>query len=229
MSTLPTHGITEATPSNIPFGAGTWFKGLKYTEGTGWSGTVMGATSGGCSIKITNEIKDLEIDGVIVPVKGLALMAGGGGEAEVNFAELTPDIIKHTALAEKLDENAEGYVEGFDCFQTKDTIEDGDYVENLANNTADRFVVYVVNYPKWRCAEKLSVADSLAVACPHSERAAALSGKEEHGYPPFFAEEKGRGDAGSGEAKLHKPKVERLFALVAERENNAAHYAENVK
>lgn len=130
-NSLPTHGITEATPSNIPFGAGTWFKGLKYEEGTGWTGTVMGATSGGSSVKITNEIKDLEIDGVIVPVKGLALMAGGGGEAEVNFAELTPDIIKHTMLAEVLDENSEHYVEGFDCFQTKDYIADGDYVENL--------------------------------------------------------------------------------------------------
>lgn len=130
-NTLPTHGITETTPSNIPFGAGTWFKGLKYTEGSGWGGTVLGATSGGSSIKITNEVKDLEIDGVMVPVKGLALMAGGGGEAEVNFAELTPDILKHTMLAETLDENSEHYVEGFDCFQTKDYIADGDYIENL--------------------------------------------------------------------------------------------------
>ena len=130
-NTLPTHGITKSTPSNIPFGAGTWFKGLKYTEGSGWGGTVLGATSGGSSIKITNEIKDLEIDGVMVPVKGLALMAGGGGEAEVNFAELTPDILKHTMLAEILDENSEHYVEGFDCFQTKDYIAEGDYVENL--------------------------------------------------------------------------------------------------
>jgi hypothetical protein len=150
MNTFPTHGISEGTPSNIPFGAGTWFKGLKYEEGTGWTGTVMGATSGGSSIKITNEIKDLEIDGVIVPVKGLALMAGGGGEAEVNFAELTPDIIKHTALAEVLDENSDGYVEGFDCFQTKGTIEDGDYVENLGfvGWTADKSkqIIVIMDY-----------------------------------------------------------------------------------
>ena len=148
--TLPTHGITEATPSNIPFGAGTWFKNLEYSEGTGWGGTVMGATSGGSSIKITNEIKDLEIDGVIVPVKGLALMAGGAGEAEVNFAELTPDIIKHTMLAETLDENSEHYVEGFDCFQTKDSIQDGDYIENLGfvGWTADKSkqIIAIMDY-----------------------------------------------------------------------------------
>ena len=85
---LAKHGITKSTPSNIPLGAGTWFKGLKYESGTGWAGTVLGATSGGSSIKITPEIKDVEIDGVLALAKGLAVMQGGTGEAEVNFAEI---------------------------------------------------------------------------------------------------------------------------------------------
>ena len=147
---LATHGITENTPKRIPFGAGTWFKNLTYTEGSGWGGKILGATSGGSSIKITNEVKDLEIDGAMVLVKGLALMCGGGGEAEVNFAELTPDIIKHTMLAEILDESSEHYVEGFDCFQTKDTIEEGDYVENLGfvGWTADKSkqIIAIMDY-----------------------------------------------------------------------------------
>ena len=29
---LAKHGITKETPSNIPFGAGTWFKGLKFED-----------------------------------------------------------------------------------------------------------------------------------------------------------------------------------------------------
>ena len=149
-TSLPIHGITEGTPGNILFGAGTWFKNLKFAEGTGWGGTVLGATSGGSSMKITNEIKDLEVDGVMVPVKGLALMAGGGGEAEVNFAEITPDVLKHTMLAEVLDENSEHYVEGFDCYQTKDYIADGDYIENLGfvGYTADKSkqVIAIMDY-----------------------------------------------------------------------------------
>ena len=68
---LKKHGITEATPSNIPLGAGTWFKGLAYTEG-GWNGTVLGATSGGSSIKITPEVKDIiiaqKVDDEVYPV-----------------------------------------------------------------------------------------------------------------------------------------------------------------
>jgi len=108
---LPTHGITEKTPENILLGAGTWFKGLKYTEGTGWSGSVLGATSGGSSIKIVPEVKDIEIDGASVLAKGLAVMTGGTGDAEVNFAEMNADIIKLTTLGEILDENSEHYVE----------------------------------------------------------------------------------------------------------------------
>ena len=147
---LPKHGITSTTPSNIPLGAGTWFKGLKYEEGTGWGGTVLGATSGGSSIKITSEILDIEIDGALALAKGLAVMQGGAGEAEVNFAEINADILKMTTLGEVLSEGSEGYVEGFDCIQTKNAIVEGDYVENLGfvGYTADKSkqIIVIMDY-----------------------------------------------------------------------------------
>lgn len=147
---LPKHGITEQTPSNIPFGAGTWFKGLKYETGTGWGGTVLGATSGGSSIKITSEVKDIEIDGALALAMGLAVMQGGSGEAEVNFAELNADILRMTTLGEILDESSDHYVEGFDCIQTKSTIQKGDYVENLGfvGYTADgsKQIIVIMDY-----------------------------------------------------------------------------------
>ncbi len=137
---LAKHGITKATPSNIPLGAGTWFKGLTFTEGLGWTGTVLGATSGGSSIKITPEVLDIEIDGAAVLAKGLAVMQGGTGEAEVNFAELNKDILAMTTLGEVLSADSEHHVEGFDCIMTKNAITEGDYVENLGfvGYTADQ-------------------------------------------------------------------------------------------
>lgn len=147
---LAKHGVTENTPSNIPLGAGTWFKGLKYEEGTGWNGTVLGATSGGSSIKITPEVKDIEVDGAMALAKGLAVMTGGAGEAEVNFAEINKDILQMTTLGEVLDSNAEGYVEGFDCIQTKNAIVEGDYIENLGfvGYTADQTkqIIVILDY-----------------------------------------------------------------------------------
>lgn len=146
---LVKHGITASTPSNIPLGAGTWFKNLAYAEG-GWAGTVLGATSGGSSIKITPEVLDIEIDGAMALAKGLAVMQGGTGEAEVNFAEINKDILKMTTLGEILTEESEGYVAGFDCIQTKNAIVEGDYVENLGfvGYTADQSkqIIVIMDY-----------------------------------------------------------------------------------
>ena len=149
---LAKHGITAATPSNIPLGAGTWFKGLEYKEG-GWTGTVLGATSGGSSIKITPEVLDIEIDGAAVVSKGLAVMQGGTAEAEVNFAELNKDILAMTTLGEVLGSESEGHVEGFDCIQTKNAITEGDYVENLGfvGYTADQSKQIVVIFDNALC------------------------------------------------------------------------------
>ena len=143
---LVKHGITKDTPSNIPLGAGTWFKGLEYKEGEGWGGTVLGATSGGSSIKITPEIKDIEIDGALALAKGLAVMQGGTGEAEVNFAEINADILKMTTLGEVLESGDTGYIDGFDCIQTKNAIVEGDYIQNLGfvGYTADQSKQIVV-------------------------------------------------------------------------------------
>ena len=147
---LAKHGITADTPSNIPLGAGAWFKGLKYEAESGWTGTVLGATSGGSSIKITPEVKDIEIDGALALAKGLAVMQGGTGEAEVNFAEINADILKYTTLGEVLQSGDTGYVEGFDCIQTKNAIVEGDYIENLGfvGYTADQSkqIIVILDY-----------------------------------------------------------------------------------
>ena len=147
---LVKHGITKNTPSNIPLGAGTWFKGLNYVAESGWTGTVLGATSGGSSISITPEVLDIEIDGAMALGKGLAVMQGGTGEAEVNFAEINKDILKMTTLGEILSSEDAGYVEGFDCIQTKNSIQEGDYVENLGfvGYTADQSkqIIVIMDY-----------------------------------------------------------------------------------
>ena len=159
---LAKHGITAGTPSNILLGAGAWFKGLAYTEG-GWNGTVLGATSGGSSIKITPEVKDIEIDGANVLSKGLAVMMGGAGEAEVNFAEINADILKMTTLGEVLSSGDAGYIDGFDCIQTKSSIQEGDYIENLGfvGYTADQSkqIIVILDYALCKSGFQLDPKD----------------------------------------------------------------------
>ena len=150
---LAKHGITKGTPSNIPLGAGTWFKGLAFDADNGWTGTVLGCTSGGCSIKITPEVLDIEVDGALALAKGLAVMTGGAGEAEVNFAEINKDILAMTTLGEVLGKESANYVEGFDCIQTKNAIVEGDYVQNLGfvGYTADQSKQIIVIFDNALC------------------------------------------------------------------------------
>lgn len=150
---LPKHGITASTPSNILLGAGVWLKDLAFKEGEGWAGIVLGATSGGSSIKITPEVLDVEIDGALALAKGLALMQGGTGEAEVNFAELNKGILKIATLGEELPAESEHAVEGYNCIQTKNAITEGDYIKNLGfiGETADKSKQIIVVFDNALC------------------------------------------------------------------------------
>lgn len=122
-------GATEKTPENILFGAGTIHRGLKYEDGV-WNflDSIVGATSGGSKFSIVPEITTIEIDGVLVAAKGLDVKTGETATMEINFAELTPDIIQAAVLAKtgtSVDTN-------YDVYESRSSIEEGDYWENIA-------------------------------------------------------------------------------------------------
>ncbi len=129
MSVMGKHGVSTTTPENILLGAGTIHKNLEWdTQAKAWKGDIIGATSGGNSVEIKGEIKDIELDGALVKVKGLAVMQGGTGTMEVNFAELSVDTLKLGMIGEVATSEAEGY----SMVQTKANIDEGDYVQNFA-------------------------------------------------------------------------------------------------
>jgi hypothetical protein len=145
MSIFGKHGVSTTTPENIPLGAGTIHKNLKWdTSSKKWTGDVIGATSGGNKVAINGEIFDIELDGAHVKVKGLAVKQGGTGIMEVNFAELNSEIITKSTLFEIGESDAEN----FTMFQDKANITEGDYVENFgfvgktANGKKDIIVIF---------------------------------------------------------------------------------------
>ena len=93
------NGVTESTPKEMVFGPGTIHKGLKYS-GSAWNFTesIVGATSEGTKLSIVPEITRPEIDGVWVPVKGLARKTGETATLETKFISITPDILKAATL-----------------------------------------------------------------------------------------------------------------------------------
>lgn len=137
-------GFTEATPGNVLFGACTVHKGLKYdTQKKSWNTleTLIGATNGGSKLDIVPELTQIPIDGVYVAMMGTDVKTGEKATLEINFAEITPDIIKAGTLA------AAGVTEGdFDVITPKADISTGDYWENVAlfGKTADGKAVIAI-------------------------------------------------------------------------------------
>lgn len=129
------NGITENTVKNILFGAGTIHKGLKYTAGSGsdagsWNfkDTVVGATNGGSKLSIVPELYDVPLDGANVAVKGLKVKNGETATMEVNFAELTADIMKAATIGK----DGTSADTTYNLIESKADIAVGDYWENVA-------------------------------------------------------------------------------------------------
>lgn len=127
---LKSSGITEKTPENIMLGAGTIHRGLTLTSGKwNFEESLAGATSGGSKVSIIPEVTDIEVDGALVPVKGLRVKTGEKASITVNFVELTPENIKMSTIGNvDVSEKFEGYNE----ITSKPRIEEGDYIENFA-------------------------------------------------------------------------------------------------
>ena len=123
------NGITASTSKNILFGAGTIHKGLKY-EGSAWNfkDTIAGATNGGSKLSIIPELYDVPVDGANVAVKGLKVKTGETATMEVNFTELSLDLIKAATLG-KTGSSEDATLE---MITPKADIAVGDYWENVA-------------------------------------------------------------------------------------------------
>lgn len=148
------HGVKTTTAENILLGAGTIHKNLTF-EGNAWTGDIIGATSGGNSVEIKGEIFDIELDGALVKTKGLAVMQGGTATMEVNFAEISADILKMALIGAAGESDAQGY----DMIQPKANIEEGDYVKNFAfvGKTANDKKDIVVIFENALCTSGLKI------------------------------------------------------------------------
>lgn len=128
MAVTGKHGVSAETPKNILFGAGTIHKGLKF-QGSTWNfeASVVGATNGGSKLSIIPEITNLGLDGVNVKAKGLAVKTGETASMEVNFAELSKDLIASATLGKV----GTSTVTTHDVIESKSDINVGDFWESI--------------------------------------------------------------------------------------------------
>ena len=93
-----------------------------------WTGTILGATSGGTKLTITPEITDIDVDGVLVKAKGLRQKTGETAQIETNMVEITKEYLQSTVIG-KVGTSADNR---FDVIESKALIDDSDYIESLA-------------------------------------------------------------------------------------------------
>jgi hypothetical protein len=126
---LKSSGITADTPKNIMLGAGTIHKGLALADGKwNFEESLIGATSGGSKFSIVPEFMDIEVDGALVKVKGLRQKVGETATMEVNFLEMTPELLKMCVVG---DVAASTDYEGYSEIKSRARLNENDYIENL--------------------------------------------------------------------------------------------------
>ena len=123
------NGVSSKTAQNILFGAGTIHKGLKYEESSwNFDESCVGATKGGSSLVITPEFYSVEPDGSTVAIKDFKRKVGEKATLDVNFLELTTDLIKSAVIGG----NGTSADSTYDVIESTEAIETGDYWENIA-------------------------------------------------------------------------------------------------
>lgn len=149
-------GVTEKTPANILLGAGTIHKGLKF-EGNAWNfaESLIGATSGGTKFTIKPELKDLEVDGVLVKTQGLTVKVGETASIETNIVEVTPEILKIAVIGK---DGTDATKTGYSEIVSKNRIEEGDYIENFGyvGKTIDGKPIIII-FDKALCTSGLEI------------------------------------------------------------------------
>ena len=133
---LKNHGITTETIKKMILGAGVIYKNLKYASNA-WSGTVLGATSGGLKFKYEAQWLDIEVDGATVLVKGVSKQkVGESASLEGQMTEITAGILvdaMHLVEDTSDDSSYKKYITKANVTETDDYLENIAYVGQLSN------------------------------------------------------------------------------------------------
>ena len=109
-----TSGITQGTPSKIPFGAGVYFHGVEYSETVAPTeetirAAIIGATQDGGTLTITPEFFAPPLDGALVAIEELQNKVGETAVLDVSFAELTPELVAKQVIGKVADSTDSQY------------------------------------------------------------------------------------------------------------------------
>lgn len=126
---LQTTGYTANTPNRYLLDAGAIYKSVTYDATTGdFTGTLLGATSGGNEFAIEQEMREVEVDGLKGRGKGNTVITTENPSLLVNLKELTAQNVSLAIAGGNVDTADTNY----DIITSKGKIELNDYLDNVA-------------------------------------------------------------------------------------------------
>lgn len=130
---LPKTGYTKTSSENFIIDAATIFTDFKYDATGGFTGTPLGATSGGVTVSIEQTYRKPEVDGAyVMDVVGLQVMESAVATVTANLKELTAENLRRS-LNGTIEDAATGEApEGYKVIKTKRYVETADYIPSVA-------------------------------------------------------------------------------------------------
>lgn len=132
--TLPKTGYTKTSTEGFIIDAATIFTDFEYADGD-FSGTPLGATSGGVTVTIEQSYRKPEVDGTyIMDVKGLEFMESAKCTVTANLKELSAENLRRSLNGTMADVAADATdaPAGYKVIKTKRYVEDADYIPSMA-------------------------------------------------------------------------------------------------
>lgn len=124
---VSTVGFSSDTPSRLVLDAGAIYKNVTYAAGD-FSGTLIGATSGGNEFVFKQSLRQIEVDGAKGPVKGLEVIEKEEAELNISLKELTAENIALAIAGSAVD----GTDSTYDVITSKGKIDLTDYLDSIA-------------------------------------------------------------------------------------------------
>ena len=118
------HGVTTETVKRLFVDAGAVY--LNYDE---LDERLLGATRGGNTFTIEQDVREIEVDGARGPVKGLRRIIEVRAQIVANLLEMTTENLKAALAGATVDENTNTT---HDIITRELTIKDSDYLKNVA-------------------------------------------------------------------------------------------------
>lgn len=129
---LPKTGYTSTSAENFIIDAATVFTDVTYEDGD-FTGTPIGATSGGVAINIEQTYRKPEVDGTYwTEVKGLKALEGAVATATINLKELSAEALRRSLNGTSEDADTTEAPAGYKKIKSKRYVEDSDYIPTIA-------------------------------------------------------------------------------------------------